>query len=224
MANKEVKAARMAAQKAAEEKAAQKAARKKIIIWASIILVVLAIAAVIAVPKLKQAAAMKHGVFADIVIKDYGTVTFRLETGKAPITCKNFIELAESGFYNGLTFHRIIDGFMIQGGDPNGNGTGGSGKNIIGEFKANGRDTGLSHTRGAVSMARSSAYDSASSQFFIVHQDFPSLDGQYAVFGYVTAGMDVVDAICAAARPVDNNGTIPSEEQPVIESVTIRHE
>ena len=163
-------------------------------------------------------------VYADIVIRDYGTVTFRLETEKAPITCANFISLAESGFYNGLTFHRIIAGFMMQGGDPNGNGTGGSGRNIPGEFAINGYNTGLSHTRGAVSMARASDPNSASSQFFIMHVDYPYLDGQYAVFGYVTEGMEVVDAVCAAAKPVDSNGTIPRAEQPVIESVTIRYE
>lgn len=163
-------------------------------------------------------------VYADIVIKGYGTVTFRLETEKAPITCANFISLAESGFYNGLTFHRIISGFMMQGGDPNGNGTGGSGRNIPGEFAANGYDTGLSHTRGAVSMARASDPNSASSQFFIMHVDYPYLDGQYAVFGYVTEGIEVVDAVCAAAKPVDGNGSIAGAEQPVIESVTIRYE
>jgi len=163
--------------------------------------------------------------YADIEIQDYGTITVQLDQASAPITAANFVSLAESGFYDGLTFHRIIEGFMMQGGDPEGNGTGGSDKNIVGEFTANGYDNTLSHTRGAISMARSSDYDSASSQFFIVHEDSSaSLDGQYAVFGYVTEGMDVVDAICETAEPTDSNGTITTEEQPVITSVTIRTE
>ena len=163
--------------------------------------------------------------YADIEIQDYGTITVQLDQASAPITTANFVSLAESGFYDGLTFHRIIEGFMMQGGDPEGNGTGGSDKTIAGEFTDNGHDNALSHTRGAISMARSSDYDSASSQFFIVHEDSSaSLDGQYAVFGYVTEGMDVVDAICQAAEPTDGNGTIPAEEQPVITSVTIRTE
>ena len=110
----------------------------------------------------------------------------------------------------------------MQGGDPEGNGTGGSGKTIKGEFSANGFENSLSHTRGAISMARAMDMDSASSQFFIVHQDCPGLDGQYAVFGYVTEGIDVVDAVCEAAKPIDNNGTIPAEEQPLINSITIK--
>lgn len=162
--------------------------------------------------------------YADIDIKDYGTVTFKLEQSSAPITCANFVDLANSGFYNGLTFHRIIEDFMMQGGDPNGNGTGGSQNTIIGEFSVNGHSNNLSHTRGAVSMARSSDYNSASSQFFIVHKDSTFLDGQYAVFGYVTDGMDIVDKICESANPTDNNGTIASKEQPVINSISIRTE
>ena len=160
--------------------------------------------------------------YADITVRDYGTITVALDANKAPETVANFIDLANSGFYDGLTFHRIISGFMIQGGDPNGNGTGGSGKNITGEFSLNGFNNDLSHTRGAVSMARSNAYDSASSQFFIVHKDSTYLDGSYAVFGYVTEGMEVVDAICEDASPTDSNGTIPAGEQPVIESIVIR--
>ena len=159
--------------------------------------------------------------YADITVKDYGTITVELNGDAAPITVGNFVTLARDGFYNGLTFHRIMEGFMMQGGDPNGNGTGGSGKNIKGEFSLNGVDNKLSHTRGAISMARSSAYDSASSQFFICHVDATALDGQYAVFGYVTDGMDIVDAICAAAQPTDSNGTIPAEEQPVITEIRI---
>lgn len=159
--------------------------------------------------------------YADIEIADYGTITVALNGTAAPETVENFIALAESDFYDGLTFHRIIDGFMMQGGDPNGNGTGGSGKTITGEFSANGSDNQLSHTRGAVSMARSEDYNSASSQFFIVHQDSTDLDGKYAVFGYVTEGLDVVDAICADAEPIDNNGLIAADKQPVITDITI---
>ena len=158
---------------------------------------------------------------AEIDIQDYGTITVELDGDIAPITVQNFMDLANDGFYDGLTFHRIISGFMMQGGDPNGNGTGGSENTIKGEFSANGVENTLSHTRGAISMARSQAYDSASSQFFICHADSTFLDGQYACFGYVTDGMDVVDAVCEAARPVDNNGTIPADSQPVITAVRI---
>ena len=162
--------------------------------------------------------------YADIVIEDYGTITVELDQASAPITVANFVELAESGFYDGLTFHRIDEGFMMQGGDPNGDGTGGSDETIVGEFPDNGYDNTLSHIRGAISMARSNDYDSASSQFFIVHEDSEFLDGQYAAFGYVTEGMDVVDAICKAAVPIDSNCLIAAEDQPVITSITIRTE
>ena len=160
--------------------------------------------------------------YADIKIQDYGTITVKLDQKSAPISAANFVALAEDGFYDGLTFHRIMEGFMMQGGDPEGNGTGGSENNIVGEFTANGYDNTLSHTRGAISMARSSAYNSASSQFFIVHEDSTSLDGQYAVFGYVTEGIEIVDKVCENSNPTDNNGTIQSNEQPVITSITIK--
>ena len=162
--------------------------------------------------------------YADIEIADYGTITVQLDQSAAPITAANFVSLAKSGFYDGLTFHRIISGFMMQGGDPKGNGTGGSDVKIKGEFAANGHDNPISHERGVISMARSKAYDSASSQFFIMHADYTGLDGQYAAFGRVTEGLDVVDAVCAAAKPTDNNGSIAKENQPVITSVTIREE
>ena len=158
---------------------------------------------------------------AEIDIQDYGTITVELDGDAAPITVQNFMDLAYDGFYDGLTFHRIIAGFMMQGGDPNGNGTGGSENTIKGEFSANGVENSLSHTRGAISMARSQAYDSASSQFFICHADSTFLDGQYACFGYVTDGMDVVDAVCEAAQPTDDNGTIPADQQPVITAIRI---
>ena len=158
---------------------------------------------------------------AEIEIQDYGTITVELDGDAAPITVQNFMDLANDGFYAGLTFHRIISGFMMQGGDPNGNGTGGSENTIKGEFSANGVENPLSHTRGAISMARAQAPDSASSQFFICHADSPFLDGQYACFGYVTDGMDVVDAVCEAAQPTDDNGTIPADQQPVITAICI---
>ena len=163
--------------------------------------------------------------YADIVVKDYGKITVLLDPVAAPETVRNFVDLARSGFYDGLTFHRIKTGFVIQGGDPNGNGTGGSGNKIKGEFAANGHSNPISHVRGVISMARAKDYNSASCQFFIVHRDNPgALDGLYAGFGYVTEGMEVVDEICAVARPIDGNGSIPAASQPVIESVTIRTE
>ena len=163
-------------------------------------------------------------VYAQIDIQDYGTITLELYPDAAPKTVENFVNLAKSGFYDGLTFHRIINGFMMQGGDPNGDGTGGSEETIPGEFAENGFDNELSHTRGAISMARSSDYDSASSQFFIMHDDRTSLDGKYAVFGYVIKGLNVVDNICQSAEPTDDNGTIPADQQPVITSITIYDE
>jgi len=162
--------------------------------------------------------------YADIDIADYGLITVQLDQTAAPITCANFVDLAENGFYDGLTFHRIMAGFMMQGGDPAGNGTGGSDNNIVGEFETNGYENDLSHKRGVISMARAQAPDSASSQFFICHADSEFLDGQYAAFGVVTEGLDVVDAVCEDAKPTDNNGTIPSDEQPVITSIKIRTE
>ena len=158
---------------------------------------------------------------AEIEIQDYGTITVELDGDAAPITVQNFMDLANAGFYDGLTFHRIISGFMMQGGDPNGNGTGGSENTIKGEFSANGVENTLSHTRGAISMARSQNPDSASSQFFICHADSTFLDGQYACFGYVTDGMDVVDAVCEAAQPTDDNGTISADQQPVITAIRV---
>lgn len=156
---------------------------------------------------------------ATIEVEGYGAIKLELDADVAPVTVANFAKLAGEGFYDGLTFHRIIEGFMVQGGDPSGNGTGGSDEKIVGEFSDNGHPNSISHVRGTISMARSQAYNSASSQFFIMQADTPSLDGQYAAFGYVTEGMDVVDAMCEAARPTDNNGTIAAADQPRIASV-----
>ncbi len=159
-------------------------------------------------------------IYADIIIKNYGTVTVKLDSDAAPITVANFVKLAEDGFYKGLKFHRIMEGFMMQGG--NGEPAGKSASSIKGEFSENGVENPLSHTRGAISMARTDVMDSASSQFFIVHEDSIFLDGKYAAFGYVTEGMDIVDKICVSSRPVDNNGTILEANQPIIEDIVIR--
>ena len=184
---------------------------------------------------------------AEIVIKKHGTIKLDLYADEVPETVANFVKLAKSGFYNGLTFHRIMEDFMMQGGDPNGDGTGGSDKDIKGEFSANGHRNNISHIRGTISMARSGsqyeqylsmgyklsdlpseaqsdlkrAYNSGSSQFFICHKDSTFLDGNYAAFGRVTEGMNIVDKICTEAKPTDNNGTIPAKDQPVIETIKI---
>ena len=161
----------------------------------------------------------KHHV--EIDVKDYGVIKLELDADVAPISVTNFVDLAKSGFYDGLTFHRIIKGFMIQGGDPLGNGTGGSEKTIKGEFAENEIENNISHVRGTISMARSMENDSASSQFFIVHEDSTYLDGSYAGFGTVTEGMEVVDAICDSVSVEDDNGTVLAENQPVITSITV---
>lgn len=158
----------------------------------------------------------------EIVVKDYGTIKVELYREAAPITVDNFLKLAGDGFYDGLTFHRVDSGFVIQGGDPEGTGYGGSEENIKGEFSANGHENNLSHTRGAISMARSNSYDSASSQFFIMHKGYTGLDGLYACFGYVTEGMEVVDAICESVPVADKeSGFVAKENQPVIESIKV---
>ena len=158
---------------------------------------------------------------ADISIRDYGDIKVELDADTAPVTVTNFVKLAQEGFYDGLTFWRIMDGFMMQGGDPKGNGTGGSGETIKGEFSSNGVKNDISHVRGIISMARSTDPDSASSQFFIVQSGSTFLDGDYAAFGKVTEGMDIVDEICKNANPTDDNGTIKADEQPVIDSIQI---
>ena len=132
-----------------------------------------------------------------IEINKFGTIKVELNKEVAPLTVENFVKLVNKGFYNGLTFHRVIKGFMIQGGCPKGNGTGGPGYSIKGEFAANGVNNPLKHTRGVVSMARAMDPNSAGSQFFIMHQDAPYLDGQYAAFGKVIEGIEVVDAIAS---------------------------
>lgn len=159
---------------------------------------------------------------AEIVIAEYGKLELELDADVAPITVTNFVNLVKKGFYNGLTFHRIMSGFMIQGGDPNGDGTGGSEETIKGEFKSNGVENTMSHKRGVISMARTqNDPDSASSQFFIVQADSDFLDGDYAAFGKVTAGMDIVDKICHSVQPIDNNGTVPADQQPKITAIKV---
>ncbi|MBQ7334573.1 MAG: peptidylprolyl isomerase [Clostridia bacterium] len=153
----------------------------------------------------------------EITMRDGGVIKLELYPEVAPITVENFTKLAGEGFYDGLIFHRVINGFMIQGGDPEGTGFGGSGENIKGEFAVNGVANNISHVRGVISMARSRSYNSASSQFFIVHKDATYLDGQYAAFGRVIEGMDVVDAI--AEVPTNGNDR-PLAEQ-VIESIRV---
>lgn len=154
---------------------------------------------------------------ATITMKDGVVIKLELYPKIAPESVKNFISLANSKFYDGLIFHRVISGFMIQGGCPKGNGTGGPGYNIKGEFSANGVDNSLSHERGVISMARAMAYDSAGSQFFICHADSQFLDGQYAAFGKVIEGMDVVDAIASVKT---NSQDKPLQDQ-VIDSIRV---
>lgn len=157
----------------------------------------------------------------EVEVADYGTIALELDADTAPLTVTNFISLASEGFYDGLTFHRIISGFMIQGGDPLGNGTGGSDTEITGEFASNGIENDISHVRGVISMARSMSPDSASSQFFIVHEDSTFLDGEYAAFGHVTEGIEIVDQICADTPVQDDNGTVAADDQPTITSVKV---
>jgi len=157
----------------------------------------------------------------EIEIEGHGTITAELFPSYAPITVENFLNLVETGFYDGLTFHRIMSGFMMQGGCPYGRGFGGSGTYIVGEFPDNGIENPLSHTRGTLSMARSWDYDSASSQFFIMHRTNRDLDSGYAAFGRVISGLDVVDSVISSVVPLDHNGTIDASEQPVIREIRI---
>ncbi len=163
---------------------------------------------------------------AKIKVKGYGTIEVLLDRTTAPITVDNFVKLANAGFYDGLTFHRVMEDFMIQGGDPNADGTGGSPDKIKGEFSSNGIANDIKHIRGVISMARGNNMDSASSQFFICNASTSSvsnLDGKYAAFGYVTKGMRYVDAITKDTAPDDEdlNGAVEKDDQVVIKSITV---
>lgn len=157
----------------------------------------------------------------EMEVENYGTIALTLDADIAPVTVTNFMKLVEEGFYNGLTFHRVIDGFMIQGGDPNGDGSGDSERKIQGEFAANGITNNLSHVRGVISMARTGKPNSASCQFFIIQEEALHLDGYYAAFGQVTSGMEVVDAICKTVPVEDDNGTVLPENQPIIKEIRV---
>lgn len=171
------------------------------------------------IPEEKLLTGLHH---AEIVVENYGMIKVELDADTAPVTVTNFVNLANEGFYEGLTFHRIMEGFMIQGGDPKGDGTGGAEKSIKGEFKSNDVENNISHVRGTISMARTrDDYNSASSQFFIVQKDSLTLDGDYAAFGTVTEGIEIVDDICKDTPVLDDNGTVEKEKQPVIKTITI---
>jgi peptidyl-prolyl cis-trans isomerase B (cyclophilin B) len=168
-----------------------------------------------------QQAELPDIVHGSIILEDGGVIRFELYPKSAPISVSNFVSLAQEGFYDGLNFHRILKGMMIQGGCPEGTGGGGPGYTIKGEFSDNGVDNTLSHVRGAISMARRPDYDSAGSQFFIVHQDSSrSWDGQYAVFGMVVDGFDVVDRLADTPNS-GPNGAVAPEDRPVMKTITI---
>jgi len=158
---------------------------------------------------------------AEIVVEEYGTITIEINADIAPITASNFLNLAKKGFYDGNSFYRVIDGFAIYGGDPNGNGTGTSGTTIEGEFTANGVANSLTNTRGAIGMARGTHYNSASCQFYILQSDATYLDGDFAVFGYVIEGINVVDQICAGTATTGSDGYVASANQPVIKEIKV---
>lgn len=165
---------------------------------------------------------IQETVYVEMEVENYGTIVLELDGKAAPVTVTNFVKLTESGFYDGLTFHRIMDGFMIQGGDPTGTGFGGSSETIKGEFAQNGYNNPISHKSGTISMARNSvSMDSASSQFFICVADDEFLDGAYAAFGHVVEGMDAVMQIAKDAKPTDDNGSIDPKDQPKIISVKV---
>ena len=194
---------------------------KKLFIVTSIVVIILIGLLIIVKMNNKGEDKMTGKVNVEMSIKNYGIIKLELDADVAPITVENFVNLVNENFYAGKTFHRIIKGFMIQGGSSDGLGYTGSDKTIKGEFTSNGVFNNISHKRGVISMARSSDPNSASSQFFIVHEDSEYLDGNYAAFGHVTEGMEVVDKIANEAKPTDNNGSIAAADQPVIEYVKI---
>ena len=157
----------------------------------------------------------------ELVIRDYGTISLELDADTAPISVTNFINLANSGFYDGLTFHRIIEGFMMQGGGFDEQGNPKEASPIKGEFAKNGVTNNIDHDRGVISMARANDFNSGSAQFFIMHQKATHLDGQYAAFGHVTDGMDIVDKICENTPVQDGNGSVALKDRPVIETIRV---
>ena len=165
---------------------------------------------------------MTGKVSVEMTIKDYGVVELELDYDNAPITVDNFVKLAEDGFYDGLTFHRIAKDFVIQGGDPTGTGMGGSDTKIKGEFSSNGVENNISHERGVISMARSNDNNSAPSQLFIVLKDSLFLDGDYAGFGHVTKGMDIIDKVVEEAKVEQDGESVAKENQPVIEKIRVK--
>lgn len=208
----------------ANKKTAKKNRKMLIAIVAVVVLLIAAVAVYMLTAGKNNGApaadAMVPTDYIQIDIENYGSITAQLYGNAAPATVANFMKLVDEGFYDGLTFHRIISGFMIQGGDPLGTGMGGSPEKIKGEFSANGFTNNIAHERGVLSMARSQAYDSASSQFFIMHQKASHLDGQYAAFGSVISGIEIVDAICDNTPVADGNGTVLAANQPVITKIS----
>ena len=195
---------------------------KETIIKISIILVGLILCVLVLLLYKKDDGVLKGMQYVEITVKDYGKIKLELDADKAPVTVKNFIDLVKNKFYDGLTFHRIMEGFMIQGGAYDINGNHKTVQTIKGEFKNNGVENDISHKRGVISMARNNIdMDSASSQFFIMHEDDDSLDGNYAAFGKVISGLEVVDKIATQSNPIDNNGSISLEDRPVIESIRV---
>ena len=189
---------------------------KKNIIFAVVAVLVIALVFVINVVANKGNGLLSGKYYVEMAVKDYGKVVIELDADIAPITVTNFMKLVDDKVYDGLTFHRIIKDFMVQGGEAS---ELENKQTIKGEFAANGVENPISHIRGVISMARSSNnYNSASTQFFIVHQDSTSLDGNYAGFGNVINGMDVIDAM-AEVEVIDNNGTVEAKNQPVIEYI-----
>ena len=156
----------------------------------------------------------KH--YVEMEVQDYGTMIIEVDADAAPISATNFLRLVSLGFYDGLTFHRIQSGFMAQGGDGSQSEMAKEATPIYGEFAANGYDNPISHTRGTISMARTNVFDSATSQFFIMHKDWPGIDGNYAAFGHVIQGIEVVDAMCDAADPTAPNHILQEKDRPVI--------
>ena len=203
-----------AAKKQQQER--QKRKKRNALILCAAVLVLAVIGVILAL----RHSSMKHAALhhVEIEVQGYGTINAELDGSAAPETVRNFLKLAESGFYDGLTFHRIIDGFMIQGGDPLGNGTGGAEETIRGEFAQNGVNNPISHVRGTISMARSADMNSASSQFFIVQQDSTHLDGQYAAFGQVTEGAEIAIDISRVPRNMMND---KPKKDVVIQSIRV---